>query len=93
LFYKLKRSKIEPLSLVKNYLDNNISFFNKNINIKNEKVEKFQNIYSIISNLEKVYKPERVKEEKNIRNEDTINNKPTSNYRRRNTNKKDNWNK
>ena len=90
LYYKLKSLKIYPLSFVDNYLNSNISISNKDVIIKNEKVEKFRIIKSIFISLEKFYKKDNIKEEKNKRNKHASSQKPTNNYKKRNIFKKDN---
>ena len=71
-FYELKSLEIEPLPIVEDFLDNNISIFSNDIVKKNEKEEKFRNIKFLISNLEKEY---------NIEKKTSLNKKEPKNYR------------
>lgn len=89
-FYRLKKEKIDPLPLVKNFLDSNISMFDNDIPKKNDVEEKFRQIENIISDLKKYYKKNNSKEKKNIinkENKDTSNKKEYKKYNKRNTNK------
>jgi len=79
-FYKLKGLEIEPLPIIKNFLDENISNLNNDNAQKNEKEEKFRNINFLISNLEKEYEKNNSKKEKEISHKDSLNkNEPKKN--------------
>ena len=71
-FCELKYLEIEPLPIIKKYLDENISIFDKDIALKNEKEEKFRNINYLISNLEKEYDNNNSKKKK-ISHKDSLN--------------------